>query len=92
MELLGLINTLGDLTWLLQTFGPLLVAVVFFIWRDARREDRLCQRINQLEAEQRDIIMPLVKESTAVIVRNTTVMEQNFKIMERLEHALNNSR
>ena len=88
MEQVGF-STLGDLNWLLQTFGPLLVAVVFFIWRDARREDRLTARIKQLEDEQRDIILPLVKESTAVIVRNTTVMEQNFKLMERLERALN---
>jgi len=89
MEQVGFIRAFGDLNWLLQTFGPLLVAVVFFIWRDARREDRLTARIKQLEDEQRDIILPLVKESTAVIVRNTTVMEQNFKLMERLERALN---
>ena len=87
--LFGFVDALGDLNWLLQTFGPLLVAVVFFIWRDYRREDLLTIRIKQLEDEHRNTILPLVKESTAVIVRNTTVMEQSFKLMERLECALN---
>ena len=87
--LFGFVDALGDLNWLLQTFGPLLVAVVFFIWRDYRREDLLTIRIKQLEDEHRDTILPLVKESTAVIVRNTTVMEQNFRLMERLERILN---
>jgi hypothetical protein len=89
MELIAFVDALGDLNWLLQNFGPLLVAIVFFIWRDYRREDRLSGRIQQLEDEQREVILPLVKESIAVITKNTEVMEQNFKIMDRLEHSLN---
>ena len=89
MEFLGVVTTLHDLSWLLKTFGPLLVAVIFFIWRDYRREDRLAARVKQLEDEQRDVILPLVKETTEVITRNTEVMQQNIKVMERLEHALN---
>ena len=88
MELLAFVDALGDLNWLLKNFGPLLVAIVFFIWRDYRREDRLSGRIEQLEDEQREVILPLVKESTAVIAKNTEVMEQNLRIMDRLEHTL----
>lgn len=88
MELIAFVDALGDLNWLLQNFGPLLVAIVFFIWRDYRREDRLSRRIEHLEDEQRDVILPLVKESTAVIAKNTEVMEQSFKIMSRLEISL----
>jgi hypothetical protein len=89
MELFGFVDALGDLGWLLKNFGPLLVAVSFFIWRDYRREDKLTTQVKQLEAEQRDVILPLVRETTEVIVRNTEVMQQNIKVMERLEHALN---
>jgi membrane protein implicated in regulation of membrane protease activity len=89
MELFGFAGVLGDLGWLLETFGPLLVAVIFFIWRDYRREDKLTRRIEQLENEQRAVILPLVRETTEVIVRNTEVMQQNVRVMERLEHALN---
>jgi len=89
MELFCVIDALADFGWLIKTYGPLLFAVIFFIWRDYRREDSLTSRINQLEDEQRDIILPLVKQTTEVIVRNTEVMQQNTRVMERIEHAFN---
>ncbi len=89
MELFGFVEQWSDMGWLLKHFGPLFVAVIFFIWRDYRREDRLSSRISQLEDEQREIILPLVRGTTEVVVRNTEVMQQNIKVMERLEHALN---
>ena len=89
MEVLGFVDVLCDLAWLLKTFGPLLVAVIFFVWRDFKREDRLADRIDKLEDEQREVILPLVKETSEVIVRNTEVMRQNLRVMERLEYALN---
>ena len=87
MELFGVIDALADFGWLIKTYGPLLFAVIFFIWRDYRREDRLT-RIKQLEDEQREIILPLIQQTTEVVVRNTTVMQQSTRVMERLEHAL----
>jgi hypothetical protein len=66
---------------LLQQFGPLAGVVLFFIWRDWKREDRLTARVEKLEDEQRNIILPLVEKSTDVIAHNTGVME-------RLEAAL----
>jgi len=59
---------------LLREFGPLVSCVVFFIWRDWRREDRSTTRIEKLEDEMRAIILPLVEKSTAVIAENTAVM------------------
>jgi hypothetical protein len=61
---------------LIKSFGPLVGLVLFFIWRDWKREDRLTTRIEKLEDEQRDIILPLVSKSTEVIARNTEVMER----------------
>lgn len=69
-----------DLLQLIQEYGPLAGAVIFFLWRDFRREDRLNSRVEKLEDEQREIILPLVDKSTAVIARNT-------EVMERLEYA-----
>ena len=65
----------GDAIALVKQFGPMLVAVVFFIWRDWKREDRLMKRIDKLEDEQRNVILPLVTKCTEVISENTTVME-----------------
>ena len=56
---------------LTKQFGPLLVAVIFFIWRDWQREDRLMKRIEKLEDEHRKVVLPLVKECTEVIQQNT---------------------
>ena len=66
----------GDAIALVKQFGPMLVAVIFFIWRDWKREDRLMKRIDKLEDEQREVIMPLVTQCTAVISKNTEVMER----------------
>jgi hypothetical protein len=74
--------------WLLQNYGPFVAAVVFFIWRDFRREDRLSTRIKELEDEQRQVILPLVKSCTEVITKNTQVMEQNVKVMDRLNSVI----
>jgi hypothetical protein len=66
---------IADAIALVKQFGPMLVAVVFFIWRDWKREDRLMKRIDKLEDEQRNVILPLVAKCTEVISENTTVME-----------------
>jgi hypothetical protein len=84
MDFLFAFNGLSDMGWLLQNYGPFITAVVFFIWRDYRREDRLTTRIRELEDEQRKVILPLVQNCTEVITKSTQVMEQNTKVMERL--------
>lgn len=75
MELLSLLEAL-------RTFGPTVAVVVFFLWRDARREDRLTDRINILEDEMRNVILPLVKDCSEVIAKNTAVMQQIEKHLE----------
>jgi hypothetical protein len=67
---------------LCKQYGPLFVAVIFFLWRDWKREDRLSKRINTLEDEQRHVILPLVKDCTSVITKNTTAMERLEKMLE----------
>ena len=69
---------------LLKAYGPLAGLAVFFIWRDWKREDRLTTRIEKLEDEQREIILPLVEKSTNVIALNTSVMERLEAAFEKL--------
>lgn len=61
---------------LVQQYGPLCAACIFFVWRDWKREDRLTSRIEKLEDEQRNVILPLVEKATAVIERNSAVIER----------------
>lgn len=65
----------ADAIALIKQFGPMLVAVIFFLWRDYKREDRLMQRIVLLEDEQRNVILPLVTKCTEVIAKNSEVMD-----------------
>jgi len=67
----------------LKLFGPTAGAVVFYIWRDWKREDRLTSRIEKLEAEQREVILPLVEKTTTVIALNTSVMQRIEAALEK---------
>lgn len=73
----------GDAIQLVRMYGPFFVAVIFFLWRDFKREDRLSKRIDVLEDEQRHVILPLVKDCSAVIAKNTTVMERLEKFLDK---------
>lgn len=68
-----------------KQFGPLASAIVFFLWRDYRREGRMADRIDQLENEMRNTVLPLVKQTTEVIASNTAVMTE-IKTFLKLEH------
>ena len=72
-----------DLIWVLKQFGPLLIAVVFFLWRDYRREDRLVARIETLEDQQQDVLLPLVEKCSTVIAQNTVVMQRLERALDR---------
>ena len=74
----------ADAMSLLRQFGPFFLAVVFFLWRDWKREDRLSNRLDQLEDEQREVILPLVKDCSSVITRNSAVMEQLISTVKEL--------
>ncbi len=91
MELFAYLNGITELGWIIWKLGPLVGVIVFFIWRDYRREDKLLTRVQELEDEQRKVVLPLVKDCSAVVAKNTLVMEQNIKVMERLEHIFERS-
>jgi cbb3-type cytochrome oxidase subunit 3 len=82
MPILFASGEFADAITLIKQFGPFFLAVVFFLWRDWRREDRLSNRLDELENEQREVILPLVKDCSAVIAKNTSVME---RLERRLE-------
>lgn len=82
MSLLA-VGEFGDALELIKMYGPFFLAVVFFLWRDYRREDRLTDRIDTLETEQRQVILPLVQHCASVITKCTTVMERVERYLER---------
>ncbi len=83
MTILFASGELADAMSLIRQFGPFFLAVVFFLWRDWKREDRLSNRLNQLEDEQREVILPLVKDCSVIIAKNTAVMERIQRHLDR---------
>ena len=73
----------ADALLLVKQFGPFFLAVIFFLWRDWRREDRLSNRLDQLEDEQREVILPLVERCSIIIAKNTGVMERIERYLDR---------
>ena len=83
MPILFASGEFADAIELIKQFGPFFLAVVFFLWRDWRREDRLSNRLDELENEQRAVLLPLVTDCSAVIARNTAVMERIERTLDR---------
>jgi hypothetical protein len=80
-------TTFSEIVDLITAIGPvaglLAVAAIFFLWRDYRREDRLTTRVASLETDFREVLLPLVRTSSAVIERNTAVMERLERHLDR---------
>ncbi len=60
-----------DYLTVLKDFGPYIGIILFFIWRDWRREESLVDRVRSLEKFNTEVLVSLVKETTAVIAANT---------------------
>lgn len=60
-----------DFVALMHDFGPIIGIILFFIWRDWKREDRLVSRVEALEKYQMETLENLVKENIQVIAHNT---------------------
>jgi hypothetical protein len=67
---------------LLKQYGPLILVVVFLLWQGWVRENRMGNRIDVLEDEQRNVLLPMVERCTEVITQNTNVMERLEKALD----------
>jgi len=72
-----------DAISLLKQYGPLVLVVAFFLWQNWVRECRMTKRIEKLEDEQRNVLMPLVERCADVIAQNTMMMERLEKALEK---------
>ena len=69
---------------LLTSFGPLAGIVLFFIWRDWKREDALSSRVAKLEDYQRDTLVNLVERSITALAQNAECLSWVARVVERL--------
>ena len=69
---------------LLRDFGPIIGVILFFIWRDWKREDKLQDRVTRLETYQQETLVKLVTDTTKALAQNTEFLKWSGRIIERL--------
>jgi hypothetical protein len=84
MELIFATNGAEMLTELATNFGPLIGIVLFFIWRDWKREDALSNRVEKLEDYQRETLVDLVERSITALAQNAECLSWVARATERL--------
>ena len=74
------------LNWLplLRDFGPVIGVLIFFVWRDWRREDRLSARVEKRETYQKETLGQLVEKSTESIAQSSEIIKWVGRILERV--------
>lgn len=68
---------------LLRDFGPIIGVILFFIWRDWKREDKLQERVTRLETYQQETLVRLVKDTSTALAQNTEFLKWSGRIIER---------
>jgi len=68
---------------LLRDFGPIIGVILFFIWRDWKREDKLQERVTRLETYQQETLVQLVKDTTAALIQNSEFLKWSGRILEK---------
>lgn len=69
---------------LLSQYGPLIGVVLFFIWRDWKREDKLSERITSLEDYQKETLADLVEKSTIALTHSADCMKWVAVVMAKV--------
>jgi hypothetical protein len=78
-----------ELMELAKDFGPLVGIILFFIWRDWRREENLVERVKNLEEFNTTILTEMVKSNATVIATNTAVIGTNTEQLRLMNERLN---
>ena len=66
---------------LLRDFGPIIGIILFFIWRDWKREDKLQERVTRLENYQQGTLVQMVSETSTAIAQNTECLKRCSDVM-----------
>lgn len=75
-----------DFPWfeILKTVGPFVGVILFFIYRDYRREEKLNKRVENLETYQKEILESLVEKSTVALTQSSECIKWIARVLEHL--------
>ena len=71
-----------EMTSILRDFGPIVGVILFFIWRDWKREDKLQERVTRLETYQQETLLRLVTDTTTALAQNTEFLKWSGQIIQ----------
>ncbi len=69
---------------ILKDVGPFIGIIIFFVWRDWRREEKLYDRVERLEDYQKQILENLVEKSTAALTQSSECIKWIGRVLEHL--------
>jgi MoxR-like ATPase len=73
-----------EITDLLKDFGPLIGTILFFIWRDWKREESLVNRVEKLEDFNNEVLVKMATEQASIIATNTEVVKMNTEMLDKI--------
>lgn len=75
-----------DFPWfeILKTVGPFVGVILFFIYRDYRREEKFNKQVENLETYQKEILESLVEKSTVALTQSSECIKWIGRVLEHL--------
>lgn len=73
-----------DLIGVLREFGPLVVLVLWFAWRDGDREKRMANQISELETFQREFLAERLKLSIEALDKTSGALDKTSEAVDKL--------
>lgn len=78
----------GDILMILRLWGPIvgpiLAILIFTFWKDYKREMRLQARVEALEKDQKEVLLPLVERCSMIVAQNTAVMLRLERVLDKI--------
>jgi|WetSurMetagenome_2_1015567.scaffolds.fasta_scaffold24663_5 hypothetical protein len=69
---------------ILKEVGPFVAILIFFIWRDWKREQRLTEQVEALAAYQRDTLENLVEKTISALTQGSECIKWIGRVLEHL--------
>ena len=75
-----------DFDWIsmVRELGPLASIILFFVWRDWKREQHLFIRIEKLENYHKETLVHLIEKSVLILTQNTECLKRVERIVDQL--------
>ncbi len=75
---------------ILQQVGPLIAIIIFFVWRDYRRELHTQKKLAILEKYQREVLESLITQTTKALTQSSECIKWLSHVIDKLFRAYPN--